>query len=337
MNKKIAIITLSVIFLTVTFSPTSIVAKTSSADQQNFRFIYVDSEISINVSSQIDKPVNISEAKKIDITIKYKLDIGESVAKFYFNRMIGRLILFRSINADIPSAEINLSVECPKWCTATVTPSTVSIKISDEFKEANAKVTFSINETAPALESNDITITAEYKNKNNWGIHDSNDEVTVSFMPEYVSGLTYELNADQNISPVNKTTIPINITNTGNGKAIVGIKIENPPENWNMSVDSEITISVGETKQVNLNVTPVKTFKNETIQLTLTPNSACSNTSIGDEYLKGDSVSLSVTLSNDGSYKEKEDTMGFEMLILIPIVVLVAAVILIVLLKRKKQ
>ena len=160
MNKKIIIIMLSVIFLTVTFSPTLLAAKTPSEDQQNFRFIYVDSEISINVSSQIDKPVNISETKEIDITVKYKLDIGESVAKFYFNRMIGRLILFRSINADIPSAEINLSVESPKWCTATVTPSTVSIKISDEFKEANAKVTFSINETAPALESNYITKTA---------------------------------------------------------------------------------------------------------------------------------------------------------------------------------
>jgi hypothetical protein len=227
-------------------------------------------------------------------------------------------------------------VECPKWCTATVEPSNVSIKISDEFKETKAKITFSINKTAPAFESNDITIKAENKNKNNLGIHDSNNKTTVSFMPTYVSGLDYELEAEQNISPINKTTIPINITNTGNGETIVSIKIENPPKNWNISVDSEITISVRATKQINLIVTPVKTFKNEIIELTLTPNSTCSDTSMGAEYLDGKSVSLSVTLSNDGSFKE-EDTPGFEMLILISIVVLVAVVILIVLLKRKKQ
>ena len=80
----------------------------------------------------------------------------------------------------------------------------------------------------------------------------------------------------------------------------------------------------------------LKTFKNETIQITLTPNSTCPDTSIGAEYLDGKSVSLSVILSNDGSFKE-EDTPGFEMLILISIVVLVAVVTLIVLLKRKKQ
>ena len=244
--------------------------------------------------------------------------------------------IIRIISKDIPSAEINLSVECPKWCTAAVEPSNVSIKISDEFEEEKAKVTFSINKTAPAFESSNITIKAEYKNKNNWGIRDSSNKTTVSFMPTYVSGLDYEMEAKQNISPVNKTTIPINITNTGNGETIVNIKIENPPKNWNIPVDSEITISAGTTKQINLIVTPVKTFKNETIQLTLTPNSTCSDTNIGAEYLDGKSVSLSVTLSNDGSFKE-EDTPGFEMLILISIVVIVAVVTLIVLLKRKKQ
>ncbi len=336
MNKKIIIIMLSAIFLTVTFSPISLVAETSLEDQQSFRVIWADSNISIDVSSQLDEPVSIPETKEIDVTVKYKLDLGEFFAKLRFDGLISRLILFRSISKDIPSAEINLSVECPKWCTATLEPSNVSIKISDEFKEAKAKVTFSINKTAPAFESSDITIKAEYKNKNNWGIRDSNNKTTVSFMPAYVSGLDYELKAEQNISPVNKTTIPINITNTGNGETIVSIKIENPPKNWNMSVDSEITISVGVTKQIYLIVTPVKTFKNETIQITLTPNSTCPDTSIGAEYLDGKSVSLSVILSNDGSFKE-EDTPGFEMLILISIVVIVAVVILIVLLKRKKQ
>jgi len=327
---------LSVIFLAVTFSPTSLVAETSLEDQQNFRVIWADSNISIDVSSQIDKPVGISETKEMDITVKYKLDLGEFFAKLRFDGLISRLILFRIISKDIPSAEINLSVECPKWCTATVEPSNVSIKISDEFKEAKAKVTFSINKTAPAFESSDITIKAEYKNKNNWGIHDSNNKTTVSFMPAYVSRLDYELKLEQNISPVNKTTMPINITNTGNGETIVNVTIENPPKNWNISVDSEITISVGATKQIDLTLIPVKTFKNETIQLTLTPKSTCSDTSIGAGYLDGKSVSLSVTLSNDGSFKE-ENPPGFEMLILIPIIVLVAAVILIVLLKRKKQ
>ena len=84
---------LSAIFLAVTFSPTSLVAETSLEDQQNFRVIWADSNIGIDVSSQIDKPVSISETKEIDITVKYKLDLGELFAKLRFDGLISRLIL----------------------------------------------------------------------------------------------------------------------------------------------------------------------------------------------------------------------------------------------------
>ena len=93
MNKKIAIIVLSAIFPAFTFPPTSLAAETSLEDQQNFRVIWADSNIDIDVSSQIDKPVSISETKEIDITVKYKLDLGELFAKLRFDGLISRLIL----------------------------------------------------------------------------------------------------------------------------------------------------------------------------------------------------------------------------------------------------
>ena len=341
MSKKFIIIVLLAILLTATVSSTTI-AETSSDEDPSLGFAIVESEIAIDVGSQIDNPIGPSETKEIEITVKYRLDIGDMAARLLFNRRIGRFMLFGfgyiMKSKGIPSAEINLSVECPDWCTATLEPSGVTAEISNVFTEADEKVklTISINNTngtVPALEPGDITVIAE--SQDSWGIGGSSNETTISLMAAYNSTLEINATTTMEISPVNETVIPINITNAGNGEATVNISIETAPEKWNISFSqAEITLSAGETKQIDMFVIPVKSFKNETIQLAFTPTST-SDEDVDEKYLQGESVAFGVTLLNDGSLDEENGIPGFEIFLIIA--ALVVVIICFFVIKRRKQ
>jgi len=336
MNKKIIIIVLLAIFLMATISSTSVVAKNSSEDAG---LALVSSEISIEIDSQLDKPIATSGTKTIDITVKYRLDMDDLTARLFFNRRIGRFLLFGFgyilKTKGEPSAKIDLSVECPDWCTVSVEPSNVTTEISNVFKEAEpVQLTIFVNESAPALEPGDIIITAE--SKAIWSIGGATNKTTISVMAAYDSALEVNATLNREISPVNETIIPINLTNNGNGETMVQVSLESYPENWNVSFDEEnITIDSGEIKQVNLIVKPVKTFENETIQLKFTPVST-SDEDVSETYLQGEVVSLSLTLLNDGSLKEENGIPGLEIVIILSIAI-VAIVIIALFLKRKKD
>jgi len=328
------------ILLTATVSSTTI-AETSSDEDPSLGFAIVESEITIDAGSQIDNPIGPSETKEIEITVKYKLDIGDIAARLLFNRRVGRLMLFGfdyiMKSKGIPSAEINLSVECPDWCTATLEPSGVTVGISNVLTEADEKVklTISINNTngtVPALEPGDITIIAE--SQASWGIGGSSNETTISVMAAYNSTLEINATTTMEISPVNETVIPINITNAGNGEATVNISIETAPEKWNISFSqAEVTLSAGETKQIDMFVIPIKSFKNETIQLTFTPTST-SDEDVDEKYIQGESVAFGITLLNDGSLEEN-GIPGFEIFLIITALVIV--IICFFVIRRRKQ
>jgi hypothetical protein len=352
-KKKIIIIALLTILLTATFSSASAIETNSSEENQNIalnlplNIPIFPSEIGINATtSQINEPIaTLSGTKPIGVTVKYRLDIGKLGNWFFLKRRIGRALLFGPKYAlkfltEIPSAEINLTVECPDWCTATIDASNVNVGISNSFSVANAQVTFTIvNSSGHALELNYIKVKAEFKSK--WRIKGSVNETTISFMPTYLSSISANIEMLKNktelpISPINKTAIPIDITNYGNGDTIVNVKVENPPEKWNISTDSEnITLSIGETKQINLIINPDENFENETITLKLTPRST-SDANVEDKYLQGTSVYLSINLLN-GSPKKEEGGIPGELLIIVVIIATVLIIAAILLLERKKQ
>jgi len=342
-KKKIIIIALLTILLTATFSSTSAIETNPLEVNQSLGLTIpiIGSEISINASpSQINEPVAQSGTAAINIVVKYKLDIGNFVNWFFLKRRIGRALLFGPKYAlkfltKIPSATVNLSVEGPEWCQIALSKSSLNFNISNQFEEAKAQVTLSIlNSSGHALESNQITVKAEFKN--NWRIKGSSNTTTVSFMPAYISNISAAAEAEKYVSPVNKTTIPINITNNGNGDSIINVSVDNPPENWNISTNLEnITLSIGETKQINLIITPGNDFENKTLNLTITPRST-SKANVDDKYLQGTSVYLSITLLNNSPKKEKSGFPG-ELLIIVVIIATVLIIAAILLLERKKQ
>lgn len=341
-KKKIIIVALLSILLTATFSSVSGIETNSLKANQSLGLTIpiIGSEISINATpSQINQPIDPSGTAVIKVTVKYKLDIGNFVNWFLLKRRIGRFVLFGfgyiSKLKPLPSAEIDMTVQQPDWCIATINPSNVSLEISNTFKEAGAEVTFSIvNASAHALELNYITINAEFKQ--NWRIKGSSNQTSIPFMLAYVSKISAVTESVNYISPINKSIIPINITNNGNGETIVNVQLENQSQNLNISIDQEnITLAIGETNQVNLVITPGKNFENETIALKLIPKST-SNANVDNKYLQGTPISLSMTLINNSPKKEEGGISG-EILVIAVILAVALIIIVILLLKHKKQ
>jgi hypothetical protein len=332
MNKKFIIIAILAVFLTATIASSTVMA--------------IESEIIIEADTQIDNSVLPSETEEIELTIQYKINYTTmpSLSKIYnkliFESRIGRMLVFgkdyfyffKSKALDIPPANLTLSLTgVPTWCTATLDKDNVSIEITDKFTEAKAKVTILVAEDAPAFETADIKIIAEFKNED-WKIGESSNDTTISVEVDYVPEITFESEQiTKVIPPLNETTIPINITNLGNGKTTVRAVVINSPINFNISIDSETTIEVGKEKSLNLIVQPTdKNFGNETITIQFTP------VSYDDSSLEGETYQISVTLANDGSLEEENGNGGFSLPGFGLIALIVAIGIALIVIKRRK-
>ncbi len=330
MNKKFIIIAILAVFLTATIASSTVMA--------------IESKITIEADTQIDNPLLPSDIEEIELTIQYKINyttmpnLSKIYNKLIFESRIGRMLVFgkdyfyffKSKALDIPPANLILSLTgVPTWCTATLDKDNVSIEITDEFTEAKAKVTILVAEDAPAFETADLKIIAEFKNED-WRIGESSNDTTISIEIGYVPKITFESEQiTKVIPPLNETTIPINITNLGNGKTTVRAVIINSPINFNISIDSEVTIEVGKEKALNLIVKSTdKNFDNETITIQFTP------VSYDDSSLEGETYQISVTLVNDGSLEE--DGNGFSIPGFGLIALIVAIGIALIVIKRRK-
>ena len=338
MNKKIITLVILGMFLSTTLTSSIAMANDSSESEEDNGIF--ESEIRLEGDTEIEEPIKPTESEEGEITVKYKLNIENFAKWFFFKRRIGRMVMFglpyifKIIR--LPKAIVNLSIiDKPSWCEAELKPNTVEFDFDNVFKENTVKLTFSINETAPALEESGITIEAEFKYSGNGSLKATVNTTTISFLPEYVSELDINATEIKEIPPAKKTTIPINITNKGNGETILDVDVVDPPENWNISIDPEgMIIPVDKESQINLVVIPPKGFGEETVDLTITPRSTSED--VDDKYLEGDPQSFSITLVNDGSLEEGEglgiDTILLIVIIVVIILILVAAI----LLKRKK-
>lgn len=341
MNKKIIITALLAILLISTISSPLTGAKTTSEEDEESNGIF-GSEISIEKDKEIDEPMGPSDSEKIEITVGFKLNIGSLAERLLFNRRIGRLILFGpgfilKFIRPLPKANVTLSVEgCPEWCNTTLDPSNLTFDYDNEFIKQKTTLTISINESPPALEQANIVVKAKYEG--HWTIKAASNSTNISLLSAYKSKIEWEAETNHTIPPLKNTTIPINITNNGNGDTIVRIEIEDPPENWNISLDpEEITIPSDKDdnmRQIDLVVKPPKGFDEETLNLKVTSRSTPKE-GVDDEYLIGESITFGITFYNDGSLKEE----GLEVdttILLIVIVVIILILVVAILLKRKK-
>ena len=334
MNKKIPNVAIFIILLiTISMLPQSASLNLTEAENQSFRLFQFNSttQIIVDDSSGLDDALLPLESVEVGITVKFKVNI-QYLANFFLSNRVGKWILFRD-GKEEPTATISLAVEnYPDWCTAKIKNDTVKMEeISDTFVEANTKLNISIDKDAIAFQKSNITLKATFIPDDKWGIESSENKIDVEIMTAYAPSIDVNLkNFTRKIPPAKSTIIPIEVTNLGNGETTVSISVKNQPDKWNISLDNNtMDISIGETKKIRLNITPVKNFKNETITLKFTPKST------SDASLEGETISFAITLSDDGSLKKEEnDFVG--VLILIAVIIAIAVIIFIfILLKRR--
>jgi len=338
---NIKIITLTIIGM---FLFTALASTITIADEESNGIF--GSEISFQPDTKFEQPISPNETNNVNINVKYKINIGDFAKWFFFKRRIGRMVLFGLPYIfkflTLPKAVINLSIiEKPSWCEAKLSTDSLEFPFNNKFEENNVELSFSINDTAPALKKNNIIIEAVFIYQGNGSLTNAYNTTTISFRPVYKSELEIDNIDTQLISPLKETIIPISITNLGNGETIADIELEgDTPIDWNISFDPKsaiIPINKGDNiKLINLIVTSPKDFENENINIKVTAKSVPVE-GVNETYLQGKTYSISLNLINDGSLKEEEFKIDTTLLIgIITIIVIVIIIIAIIILRRKK-
>ena len=312
-----------------------------------YLFFILSTPISLAISSEIEfeigeneivEPIKPSESKSIDFKVKFKLDLGTIAKMFYLNRRIGRMIAFGffqlyffKILKKIPPAMLNLTVQAPDWCEAELDNYEVEISYNNVFEEADVKLSFIINENAPALKEENIKINANYPGVGT--ISSSSNLTNISFMSAYVSNISVDTKTNFTIPPLKETMIPVNITNNGNGECIINIT-GFEQDDWNVTPEQDNIIGVGETKEIMILVKPPKKFDNQSITFTFDPISTVED--VDSSYRQGTNVDFSIIFYNDGSLKEDNEDIDITSIIIIAFILIIIVIIVFILLRKKE-
>ena len=296
-------------------------------------------EISFEYTTNLtDEPITPLQKQEVDIKVKFKLDMSSIAKWIFFKRRIGRVLLFGPSYIlkikGLPESNLTISIsKCPTWCTADIDKDVVEFSFDDIYKDANSsvektvKLEYTVNENATALLTDDIEIQAEFMGTGS--IDAITKSTTINVKVAYEPDILVEAESELLIPPLKNTTVPINITNKGNGDSIISIQFINP-ENWTATFDQEVfTLKINETIKLNLTINPPKEFINQTINFSFIPKSTAG------EY-QGASVISSIIFINDGS----QDEEGVHDVLVVGIIILIIIIIMVVtylFLLRKKQ
>jgi len=296
-------------------------------------------EISFEYTKNLtDEPIAALQKQEVDIKVKFKLDMGSIAKWLFFKRRIGRVLLFGPGYLlkikGLPESNLTISIsECPTWCTANIDTDVFEFSFDDISKNADSsvektvKLEFTVNENATALLTDAIEIQAEFMGIS--AINAITKSTTINVKVAYEPDILFEAVSELLIPPLKNTTLPINITNNGNGDSIISIQFINP-ENWTATFDQEVfTLKVNETIQITFTINPPKEFNNQTINFSFIPKST-----VG-EY-QGAPVNSSIIFINDGSLEEEggHDVLVVGIIILIIIIIMVVTYLFLI---RKKQ
>jgi len=289
------------------------------------------------ITISIDDPVNatlqiipLQELREISLILTYRCTIsGRFISKIFL-----RLFKNRRLN-------INLNiVSKPDWCHATLSTGTIPITFTGERQNMTAKLTITLDETAPAYKKGVIEINVSTPDiKGRFGkitlIKGFEQTFYVNVMASYLALMNINPKSGINfkLTPYNTTAIPIEITNLGNGRTTIFIEIENVPEKWVVNITESIILEPDDSNTIYLFVKTDDKYDKAIITLKFTPTWA-ENTEI-----KGKSEYISFNIENDGSYIEKNSEVGTNLIyyIITLLIIVLIFVFIFVVIRRKRN
>ena len=213
-------------------------------------------------ANQTQQPVVPRGAlRSLDLTITHEVTrgiFGLGMIKVYSNRQI-------VIDVEI--------IETPSWCTATLAQSTLSTTvIPDTRTEVHTSLTLQVADNAPAFGLGYIKLRATAKKAGL--IQGFTQDFTLTFVPDYkplIQTAFPETNTKQ-IGPLDTAVFPIKITNLGNARTVVLLKVENVPADWNAIVSDQVVLEEGNgsSNTAYLVIKPPKNFGYHNDEKTIT-------------------------------------------------------------------
>lgn len=329
MNRKVIAISITVVFTLVTFLPTVSASNKSNDDPQNKSIFGLGSYI--NLEYDEDDVTNPIMPRGIGRSIDLNIQYGVLLSDRFLSRLIFWLCIGRFVNIKL---EI---IDKPQWCYAFLDPETLKATISNEEQNLSSFLSIKVNEDAPAYGLEKLVINASVDDfKGPFGLTWISGDKTQLKIPLLIGYLPlikteFPLGDQIEISPYNRTKIPIKITNLGNGRTEVLSEVDNCSKAWEVDIVDSIIIDIGETKTIYLTVKTDHEFEERPVILKFTPSFAENPLDIGDSRY------TALFFINDGSYKEE---VGLEIditILIIIIVVIILILVFVTMLKRKKQ
>lgn len=351
MNKKHLIIVLAALFIIPLFG-NQVCAQNSIKESifDDIRFIDFETTTEITIDNkETSFPIikNPGESEnKIKATVRFKFETPSYFPTFLIGTKIGKWIIFRDVDHDM-SVNLSLSVvEKPDWVDIDI-PKQVKIEnIGNNFKENSFEFNITFNKTAVALQEKEIKIKAVFTPHSSWGLKSSENYTNFNVKTNYFGEIYAGFNLSQNTTVVRfeagqTKNIKLGIFNHYNAKTIVHIEPSEEITNnkiWNLTLEqNEITLNIGEYKEITVNITAKKSdsYKNkETVFedkiLKLTPKAYDDQT-----IQKTPLVVKSPSLVAKGESTLIVDIMLMVVYALIAIVVI--ALVLIVIIKKLKR
>ena len=205
--------------------------------------------------------------------------------------------------------KIQLSItEKPQWCTASIENANISISPKSS-EPAISTLKISVTESAPAFTQGTVRIKAtssEIRGLIFKRVTAGEQEFDVAFVIGYIPVINYELEKNYYEIPSNSiSSVPIKLTNLGNGPTVVNIKVKEIPANWNINYPSTVLLGSSfeggdyET-EFNIFVDPPPYFETENVVMEFTPNYK------GRPDQKGQPYYVTLIFKNDGSSLENQ-------------------------------
>jgi len=250
------------------------------------------------------------EIKKLEIKIKYRIDVGESIGLGFYDGW--------KESGVYPFIDLEITNK-PSWCSAALAKTTLTANFANftRYSETSVDLYITLDETAPAFGDGFIDIKARTRALGK--IQSTNETFTLYFAPAYLPIIKTYLPEDNTmrINPMDTAEFPIEIENVGNARTKVFFEIESIPEDWQATVTDHIILdeTKGSKERAMLSIIPSNDFgyhyDEEIIIISITPTRA------ENQEEKGNTIYATFLVKNRGL-----STMGSETIMPIALVII---------------
>lgn len=331
MKKKLSIVKTSIILVILLFSIFIIISPVNSADEtttdlnQEGGLIAFNHVVNAYWTNQQNATMEIkpfTETRNYDITFSHSLSYGPFGRSLYQVFYAGQIVYMKVQIKSYPS----------EWAQVTAFTDTIQLKLPTFLSDVNQyqyTIAISVDDRAPAFTRGTIVLGVSIEAR---GIIKSYDQdLQLAINPSYAPKLNVIADIQSKImGPMDIGTIPIKVTNLGNGESKVYFSVANIPVGWTVLVTDQVTLSPDQTETVYMTVKPPRSFGYHddvnTFRIEYYP--AWST----DPSIKGTTEQITVAIESRGI-----SLIGGELVLPILILIIVIIIILFYYFKKIKQ